>query len=115
MDQNGGVGGGAGVCGWLFFGIFWHAPQSSEHAAPGWAGGGGFMSYRTAADLSQHSEDPHKTAILAKEERLFRNNKDRPGEGLWSSSEVSWGLLGCLGGSLEVLRGFMGSPNLGIQ
>ena len=36
------------------------------------AGGGGFMSYRTAADLTQHIEDPHKTAILAKEERLFK-------------------------------------------
>ena len=44
----------------------------------------------------------------------FRNNEDRPGEGLWRSSEDAWGLLGRLGGSLEILRGFMGSPKLEI-
>ena len=36
----------------------------------------------------------------------------RPGEGLWRSSEGAWVLLGCLAGSVEVLGGFMGSPQL---
>ena len=34
-----------------FFACIGISPQNFEHAAPGWAGGGGFMSCRTSADL----------------------------------------------------------------
>ena len=47
-----------------FLAFFGNLRKSSEHAAPGWAGGGGFMSCRTAADLSRHLGDPHRTAFL---------------------------------------------------
>ena len=85
-----------------------------------------FMSYRTAADLTQHIEDPHKTAILAKEERLFKywyrcgalrmvNNGPELSRTLDNGPEWSPGALGRVSGgperrSLEVFRECMGSP-----
>ena len=84
------------------------------------------MSYRTAAELTQHIEDPHKTAILAKEERLFKywyrwgalrmvNNGPEWSRTLDNGPEWSPGALGRVSGgpergSLEVFRGCMGSP-----
>ena len=55
------------------------------------------MSYRTAADLTQHIEDPHKTAILAKVERLFK---------YW----YRWGALRMVNNGPEWLKTFDNGP-----